>query len=164
MHSCTQKTPFELCLGDLPKSPIEFSFGEEGKQDVQDDTDKAKRFIQNIQQVHQETHEQLEKSQTKYNEKNGKDWVDHQFEVGDQVWLHIKKDIMNDEGKKLSSIQYVSFKILENIGTNSFHLDLLAYMQMYLVVNVENLKLYKPPMIISEDESIQVPLVDDFSP
>jgi hypothetical protein len=37
-------------------------------------------------------------------------------------------------------------------------------MQMYSVVNVENLKLYEPPMIMDEDESIQVPTVDDFSP
>ena len=36
-------------------------------------------------------------------------------------------------------------------------------MQMYLVVNVENLKLYVPLMIMDEDESIQVPTIDDFS-
>jgi hypothetical protein len=53
MHSSTQKTPFEVCLGYLPKSPMEFSFGEASKEDGHDDTDKAKRFIQKIQQVHQ---------------------------------------------------------------------------------------------------------------
>jgi hypothetical protein len=36
-------------------------------------------------------------------------------------------------------------------------------MQMYSVVNVENLKFYEPPMIIDEDESIHVPTIDDFS-
>jgi hypothetical protein len=35
-------------------------------------------------------------------------------------------------------------------------------MQIYSVVNVENLKLYEPPMIIDEDESIQVPIIEDF--
>jgi hypothetical protein len=34
---------------------------------------------------------------------------------------------------------------------------------MYLIVNVEKLKLYEPPMIIDQDESIQVPSIDDFS-
>jgi hypothetical protein len=71
---------------------------------------------------------------------------------------------MKGEGKNLRPIRYGPFKILENIGTNAFHLDLPAYMQMYSVVNVENLKLYEPPMIMDEDESIQVPTVDDFSP
>ena len=71
---------------------------------------------------------------------------------------------MKGEGKTLNPIRYGPFKILENIGTNAFHLDLPAYIQMYWVVNVENLKLYEPPMIIDEDESIQVPVVDNFSP
>jgi hypothetical protein len=35
---------------------------------------------------------------------------------------------------------------------------------MYLVLNVVNLKLYEPPMIMDEEESIQAPIVDDFSP
>jgi hypothetical protein len=33
---------------------MEFFFGEVGKEYGHDDTDKAKRFIQNIQEVHQE--------------------------------------------------------------------------------------------------------------
>jgi hypothetical protein len=53
---------------------------------------------------------------------------------------------------------------LEKIGTNSFHLDIPTYMKIYLVVNVENLKIYETPMIMDEDESIQVLAVDDFSP
>jgi hypothetical protein len=32
------------------------------------------------------------------------------------------------------------------------------------VENVENLKFYEPPMIMDEDEIVQVPLVDDISP
>jgi hypothetical protein len=32
------------------------------------------------------------------------------------------------------------------------------------VVNAENLKLYEPPMIMGEEEIIQVPTIDDFSP
>jgi hypothetical protein len=71
---------------------------------------------------------------------------------------------MKGEGKKLKPIQYGPLKILEKIGTNSFRLDLPTYMQMYSIVNVENLKLYKPPMIMGENASIQVPTVDDFAP
>jgi hypothetical protein len=71
---------------------------------------------------------------------------------------------MKGEGKNLRPIRYVSFNILEKIGTNAFRLDLPTYIQIYLVVSVENLKLYEPPMIIDEVESIQVPTVGDFSP
>jgi hypothetical protein len=104
MHFSTQKTPFEVCLGYLPKSPMEFSFGEASKEDGHDDTDKAKRFIQRIQQVHQAEHEQLEKRQDKYKARHEKHWVNHQFKEGDQVWLHISKDRMKVEGENLRTI------------------------------------------------------------
>ena len=35
---------------------------------------------------------------------------------------------------------------------------------MYYVVKVENLKFYDPPMIMDQDEIIQVPSVEDFAP
>jgi hypothetical protein len=109
---------------------MELFFGEEGKVDGQDDTYKAKRFIQNIQQVHQAIQEQFEKSQAKYKENRDKNQVDHQFEVGDQVWLHINKDRIKGEGTNLRPILYGSFNILEKIGTNTFRLDLPTYMKM----------------------------------
>ena len=37
-------------------------------------------------------------------------------------------------------------------------------MQIYSVVNVENLKLYEPPMIMDEETNIQIPSVDDMAP
>jgi hypothetical protein len=143
---------------------MEFFFGEAGKEDRHDDIDKAKRFIQNIQQEHKVVQEKLEKRQAKYKGRHDKHRVDHQFEVDDQVWLHISKDRMKCEGKNLRPIQYGPFRILKNIGTNVFHLDLPTYMQMYSMVNVDNLKFYEPSMIMDEDESIQVPTINDFSP
>ena len=37
-------------------------------------------------------------------------------------------------------------------------------MQIYSVVNVENLKLYEPPMIMDEEIIMQIPSVDDMAP
>ena len=71
---------------------------------------------------------------------------------------------MKGEGKKLKPIRYGPFTILEKIGTNSFRLELLPYMQIYSVVNVENLKLYEPPMIMDERENVLFPSVDEFAP
>ena len=85
--------------------------------------------------------EQLEKSQAQYKSWHDKKRVDHQFQVGDHVWLHITKKRLKGEGKKLKPIHYGPFTILEKSGTNSFRLDLPPYMQIYSIVNVENLKL-----------------------
>ena len=43
-------------------------------------------------------------------------------------------------------------------------LDLPTDMQMYSVVNVENLKLYEPSFIMDTEEVAQIPKVDDFAP
>ena len=81
------------------------------------------------------------------------------------MWLHISKERMKGEGKKLKPIRYGPFTILEKIGTNAFRLELPSYMQIYSMVNeVENLKLYEPPMIMDERENVSLPSVDEFSP
>jgi hypothetical protein len=53
---------------------------------------------------------------------------------------------------------------LEKIGNNAFRLDLPSYMQIYVVVNVENLRLYEPPLIEDQGENVQIPSIEDFSP
>jgi hypothetical protein len=35
---------------------------------------------------------------------------------------------------------------------------------MYAIVNVENLKLYEPPLIDDQGGHVQIPSIDDFSP
>jgi hypothetical protein len=57
-----------------------------------------------------------------------------------------------------------SFQDYRQIGNNAFRLDFPPYMQMYAVVNVENLKLYEPPLIDDQGEHVQIPSIDDFSP
>ena len=71
---------------------------------------------------------------------------------------------MKGEVRKLNPIRYGPFTILEKSSTNDFHLDLPPYMHIYSVVNVENLKLFEPPMIMDQDEGFSIPSVDEFSP
>jgi hypothetical protein len=163
-HSSTQTSPFEACFGYLPKSPLDFIFGKDIAVDGQYDIDRAEKFIEQIQSIHQVVQEQLEKSQAKYKTRHDKHRVDHSFEVGDEVWLYISKERLKGEGKKLKPIRYGPFKIVDKIGNNAFRLDLPPYMQMYAVVNVENLKLYEPPLIDDQGEHVQIPSIDDFSP
>jgi len=51
---------------------------------------------------------------------------------------------MQGEGKKLKPIRYGPFKILEKICENDFRLDFPAYMHIYSMINIENLRLFKP--------------------
>ena len=77
--------------------------------------------------------------------------------------MHISKEIMQGEVKNLKPIRYGPFKMLKQVGYNAFQLDLPSYMQMYSVVNVENLRLYEPPLIADIESDIQLPSIEDFS-
>jgi hypothetical protein len=114
--------------------------------------------------VYQEVKEQLEKIQAQYKDLHEKQRVDHHFKVGDQVWLHKNNERLKGEGKKLNPIHYETFTILEKRGANVFRLDIPPYMHIYLVVDVENLKYFDPPMIMDQDEEISIPSIDEFSP
>ena len=71
---------------------------------------------------------------------------------------------MQGEGKKLKPIRYGPFQILDEIDENSFHLDLPAYMQIYSVVNAENLRLYEPSLIEDHEEQSQMSSIEDLLP
>ena len=45
----------------------------------------------------------------------------------------------------------VPFTILAKTADNAFRLDFPAYMKIYSVVNVENLKLYEPTLIMDTE-------------
>ena len=69
---------------------------------------------------------------------------------------------MQGEGKKLKPIRYGIFKILEKICENAFCLDFPAYMHIYSVVNVENLRLFQPSLIEDPEEQSQLPSIRYF--
>jgi len=45
-HSSTQRSPFEICFGITPRSPLDFIFGKDTMVDGHSDVDKATRFIE----------------------------------------------------------------------------------------------------------------------
>ena len=143
---------------------MDFVFGKDIAVDGHNDVDKATKFIEQIQEIHQAVQEQLEKSQAKYKARHDKHRMEHSFQVGDQVWLYICKDRMQGEGKKLKPIRYGPFKILEKIGENSFRLDLQTYMQIYSVVNVENLRLYEPSKVEDPEDQGHLHSIGDLLP
>ena len=144
------------------RSPLDFIFGKDVDIDGHRDIEKTKKFIEQIQLRHQTVQDQLGKSQSKYKARHEKHHVDHKFQVGDKIWLHISKDRLQGGGKKLKPIRYGPFEILEKIVDNAFKLDLPSYMQIYSVVNVENLRLYEPPLVEYQGEHVKIPSIEIF--
>ena len=53
-HSSTNTSPFEVCFGYFPKSPLDFIFENDVAIDGYSDIDKPRKFIEKIQNVHQQ--------------------------------------------------------------------------------------------------------------
>lgn len=73
---------------------------------------------------------------------------------------------MQEPTKKLKPIRYGPFEIVEQVSENAFKLNLLEYINIYSIMNVDHLKLYEPSMLI-EDEggSNQIlPSIEDLAP
>ena len=78
--------------------------------------------------------------------------------------MHISKERMQGEGKTVKPIRYGPFNIRKKVGNNAFQLDLPSYMQMYSIFNVENLRVYEPPLIDDQGSDVQLPSIEYFSP
>ena len=55
---------------------------------------------------------------------------------------------------------YGPFEILEKVGDNTYQLNLPPYMRIYSIVNVVNLKLYEPSMLVQEEERVLYSMED----
>lgn len=62
----------------------------------------------------------------------------------------------------MKPIRYGPFTIIGQVGDNAFQLDLPPYMQIYSVINVENLKLYELALVAKDTEVI-LPSVEDLA-
>lgn len=71
--------------------------------------------------------------------------------------------MIHEPGKKIKNLRYGPFEILEKVGDNAYQLNLPPYMCIFLVLNVENLKLYEPSMLDQEEEYV-LPFVEHLAP
>ena len=91
------------------------------------------------------------------------------LKVGDHVWLENKNIHSNRPSKKLNNKRYGQFKILKDIGSGAFELELP---ERWMILNIFNEDLLTqcveskfqgqhkdpapPPMIINEEEEYKV--------
>ena len=91
------------------------------------------------------------------------------LKVGDHVWLENKNIHLNQPSKKLNNKRYGQFKILKDIGSGAFELELP---ERWMILNIFNEDLLTqcveskfqgqhkdpapPPMIINEEEEYKV--------
>jgi hypothetical protein len=108
---------------------------------------KATQFIEQIQHIHQQVQDILQKSNGKYKQCHDQHRVPHKFQVGDKVWLHLQKEHLKGPHRKLRPLRYGPYTITKVFGDNSFELNIHPFLGLHPVFNVDLRHPYFPPLL-----------------
>ena len=117
----TQHSPFEIVYGINPYVPIDLIELPKNEY-IHDD---AKKHAANMIKLHKLVRERIEKVNEAYKKRANKGRTRRSFEVGDLVWVHLRKERFPGRRKhKLMPHAEGPFKILAKYGENAYKLDL----------------------------------------
>ena len=106
-----------------------------------------------LQKLHQQTSEYLQKSQERQQLQGNKHKKTRVFAPGDLVWIHLSRErFPNKKSQKLSPRADGPFKVLERINNNAYKLELPRDYGVSATFNVADLS----PYIV--DDTIEDPL------
>jgi len=95
LHNSTGHSLFQACLGFQPLAPIDvvvpIASTQEASTHAHTEADKSTKFFERIQQIGKQVYDILKKFNAKYRQCHDQHQVPHQYQVGDKVWLHLKK-------------------------------------------------------------------------
>jgi hypothetical protein len=123
---------------------------------VQYETEKGTRFIEQIQHIHQQVHEILQKANAKYKKCHDKHRVPHLFQVGGKVWLHLQKEHITWPHRKLRPLCYGPYTFTKVLSSNAFELNTPPFLGLHPVFNVDLLPPYFPPLLDTTEISKQL--------
>ncbi|KAK1648970.1 hypothetical protein QYE76_066775 [Lolium multiflorum] len=155
LHSTTKMCPFEIVYGFVPRAPIDLL---PLPSSVQNDLDATQR-AELILKLHETTKDNIQRMNAKYKIAGDRGRKHVVFDVGDLVWLHLRKDRFPALRKsKLMPRAAGPFKVLEKINDNAYKLELPAELgPVSPTFNIADLKPYfgEEDEIASRTTSIQ---------
>jgi hypothetical protein len=144
-HSTTKVSPFQVVYGFNPRAPIDLLSLPTTEQVHSD----AKERVDFILKLHASTKANIEKMTEKYRIAGSQGRKQVKLEVGDLVWLHLRKDRFPELRKsKLMPRGAGPYKILEKINDNAYKLELPPEFRVSPTFNIADLK----PYLGEEDE------------
>ena len=126
-HTAMGKTPFELNFGRHPWK---------GNLMVKTDIPQVEDFLSGLQRSWEQATKTMEEVQRNMKKQfNKKKRNPRGLKIGDHVWLENKNIHSNQPSKKLDNKRYRPFKILKDIGSGVFELELLEGWMIHNVFN-----------------------------
>ena len=144
-HSTTKVSPFQVVYGFNPRAPIDLL----PLPTIERVHSDAKERADFILKLHASTKENIEKMTEKYRIAGNQGIREVKFELGDLVWLHLRKDrFLALRKSKLMPHDAGQYIILEKINDNAYKLELTSEFRINPTFNISDLK----PYLGEEDE------------
>ena len=143
-------TPFEVVYGRNPLTPVDLTPRPMKDKESFDASNRAEF----VRRLHDRTRVQLERKTARYKAQADKGRRNVQFEEGDYVWLHLRKERFPQQRKsKLDPRGDGPFRVIQKLGPNAYKLDIPHDRYgVHPSFNVSDLSLYVP-QDDSDDES-----------
>ncbi|KAK8669782.1 hypothetical protein V6N13_104551 [Hibiscus sabdariffa] len=139
VHSATKHSPFEIVYGFNPLTPLDL-IPLPSDQFMHVDAKKKSEFVRNL---HRQVKENIERRTEQYANKANKGRKQVIFELGDWVWLHMRKERFPTQRRsKLLPRGDDPFQVLERINDNAYKLDLPSEYNISTSFNVSDLSPY----------------------
>lgn len=153
LHSTTKMCPFQIVYGLLPRAPIDLMPLPSSEKLNFDATRRAELMLK----LHETTKENIERMNARYKFASDKGRKEINFEPGDLVWLHLRKERFPELRKsKLLPRADGPFKVLEKINDNAYRLDLPADFGVSPTFNIADLKPYLGEEVELESRTTQM--------
>ncbi|CAA7026137.1 unnamed protein product [Microthlaspi erraticum] len=136
VHSASKFSPFEIVYGFKPISPLDLMPLPLSERLSTDGKHKA----ETVRKIHEQARRNIEAKTKQYAQQANKGRKEMIFEVGDKVWIHLRKERFPAERKsKLMPRIDGPFEITRRINNNSYQIDLQGKYNISSSFNVTDL-------------------------
>ena len=121
VHSTTQFCPFEVVYGFKPVTPLDLlPLPMHARVNME-----ASKRADYVKKIHAKTREAIEKREKNIAAARNKSRKQVQFQPGDMVWVHLRKDRFPDlRRSKLGPRGAGPYKVLAKINDNAYSIDI----------------------------------------
>jgi hypothetical protein len=138
-NQATGRCPFEVVYGTRPHGPLDLTPSLDKQQFSADVELRAKE----IKKLHELVRERIMKQNLRYKTNRDKHRRQQLFEVGDLVWIHLRKErFPKQPNAKLSPRADGPFKIVQKINDNAYKVELPGSYGVSATFNVSDLSPY----------------------
>jgi hypothetical protein len=153
INRSTGQSPFQIVYGTQPRGVSELR---DSKQD-KIRSDSAEDFSKAMKEIHSQVKERLQNSSQEYKRRADQHKRKLQFEVGDLILVHMRKErFPKGTYKKLKMKKIIPCKVLKKIETNSYESELPIGIIISMIFNILYLYPYKAEEEESDSEQLEV--------